>query len=75
MKNSLLYFPYLEKAYSEVAQLRSFYFQKTKESKAKEKQGNFYGNMEADVLKHNCIAYLLQDGEHWECAESTENHY
>ena len=32
-----------------------------KEGEAKEKQGNFYRYMEADVLKHNCIAYLLQD--------------
>lgn len=30
-------------------------------AEAKEKQGNFYRYMEADVLKHNCIAYLLQD--------------
>lgn len=32
-----------------------FIFQKA------EKTGNFYRYMEADVLKHNCIAYLLQD--------------
>lgn len=30
-------------------------------SEAKAEQGNFYRYMEADVLKHNCIAYLLQD--------------
>lgn len=35
--------------------------QKAKADEAKEKQGNFYRYMEADVLKHNCIAYLLQD--------------
>ena len=35
-----------------------------KEGEAKEKQGNFYRYMEADVLKHNCIAYLLQDYLH-----------
>ena len=35
--------------------------QKAKEAEAKEKEGNFYRYMEADVLKHNCIAYLLQD--------------
>ncbi|MDF0720610.1 hypothetical protein P0M11_11435 [Kaistella sp. PBT33-4] len=33
----------------------------TKEGEAKENQGNFYRYMEVDVLKHNCIAYLLQD--------------
>jgi hypothetical protein len=27
----------------------------------KESQANFYRTMEADLLKHNCIAYLLQD--------------
>lgn len=35
--------------------------QKEKEAEAKDKQGNFYRYMEHDVLKHNCIAYLLQD--------------
>lgn len=35
--------------------------QKAKEVEAKEKQSNFYRYMEADTLKHNCIAYLLQD--------------
>lgn len=35
--------------------------QKDKEADAKEKQSNFYRYMEADTLKHNCIAYLLQD--------------
>ncbi|MEG1592479.1 hypothetical protein [Chryseobacterium sp.] len=35
--------------------------QKEKEAEAKEKQGTFYRYMEHDVLKHNCIAYLLQD--------------
>jgi hypothetical protein len=35
--------------------------QKAKEAEAKERQGNFYRYMEHDVLKHNCIAYLLQD--------------
>lgn len=35
--------------------------QKAKEGEAKEKQGNFYRYMEHDTLKHNCIAYLLQD--------------
>ncbi|MBL7879596.1 MAG: hypothetical protein JNN23_07005, partial [Chryseobacterium gambrini] len=35
--------------------------QKEKEAAAKEKQGTFYRYMEHDVLKHNCIAYLLQD--------------
>lgn len=35
--------------------------QKKKEAEAKDKMGNFYRYMESDVLKHNCIAYLLQD--------------
>lgn len=35
--------------------------QKEKEAAAKEKQGDFYRYMEHDTLKHNCIAYLLQD--------------
>ena len=35
--------------------------QKEKEEEAKERQGNFYRYMEHDTLKHNCIAYLLQD--------------
>lgn len=35
--------------------------QKEKEAEAKERQGNFYRYMEHDTLKHNCIAYLLQD--------------
>ncbi|WP_278351661.1 hypothetical protein [Chryseobacterium gleum] len=35
--------------------------QKEQEAAAKERQGNFYRYMEHDVLKHNCIAYLLQD--------------
>ncbi|HAO08808.1 MAG TPA: hypothetical protein DCQ50_17920 [Chryseobacterium sp.] len=35
--------------------------QKAKEAEAKERQGNFYRYMEHDTLKHNCIAYLLQD--------------
>lgn len=35
--------------------------QKEKEAEAKDKMGNFYRYMENDVLKHNCIAYLLQD--------------
>ncbi|MCU7617067.1 hypothetical protein NZ698_07650 [Chryseobacterium sp. PBS4-4] len=35
--------------------------QKEKEAAAKEKTGTFYRYMEHDVLKHNCIAYLLQD--------------
>lgn len=34
---------------------------KEKEAEAKEQQGNFYRYMEHDTLKHNCIAYLLQD--------------
>lgn len=34
---------------------------KEKEAEAKEKEGNFYRYMEHDTLKHNCIAYLLQD--------------
>ena len=33
--------------------------QQAKEGEAKEKQGNFYRYMETDVLKHDCIAYLL----------------
>jgi len=32
-----------------------------KEAEAKEKVGSFYRYMEHDTLKHNCIAYLLQD--------------
>lgn len=35
--------------------------QKKKEAEAKDKMGKFYRHMEHDVLKHNCIAYLLQD--------------
>ncbi|WP_294275915.1 hypothetical protein [uncultured Chryseobacterium sp.] len=35
--------------------------QKEKEAAAKERQGNFYRYMEHDTLKHNCIAYLLQN--------------
>jgi len=35
--------------------------QKEKEAQAKERQDHFYRYMEHDVLKHNCIAYLLQD--------------
>lgn len=35
--------------------------QKKKEQEAKDKMGKFYRYMEHDVLKHNCIAYLLQD--------------
>ncbi|NJM78673.1 MAG: hypothetical protein HC854_01835 [Flavobacterium sp.] len=35
--------------------------QKQKEQEAKDKIGQFYRYMEQDVLKHNCIAYLLQD--------------
>lgn len=35
--------------------------QKEKEAQAKERQDTFYRYMEHDVLKHNCIAYLLQD--------------
>lgn len=35
--------------------------QKEKEAAAKERQGDFYRYMEHDTLKHNCIAYLLQD--------------
>ncbi|WP_445721356.1 hypothetical protein [Flavobacterium sp.] len=35
--------------------------QKKKEQEAKDKMGQFYRYMEHDVLKHNCIAYLLQD--------------
>jgi hypothetical protein len=35
--------------------------QKIKEEKEKAKLGQFYRYMEQDVLKHNCIAYLLQD--------------
>lgn len=35
--------------------------QKDKEADAKERKENFYRYMEHDTLKHNCIAYLLQD--------------
>ncbi|SDI64180.1 hypothetical protein [Chryseobacterium jejuense] len=35
--------------------------QKKKEGEGKEKTSNFYRYMEHDVLKHNCVAYLLQD--------------
>lgn len=35
--------------------------QREKEAEAKDKIGNFYRYMENDVLKHNCIAYMLQD--------------
>lgn len=34
---------------------------KAEEESNKEKLGNFYREMEAVILKHNCIAYLLQD--------------
>ncbi len=34
---------------------------KEDEEKNKEKMGNFYRDMERVILKHNCIAYLLQD--------------
>lgn len=33
------------------------------ESANKEKISNYYRDMEAEVLKHNCIAYLLQNNE------------
>jgi hypothetical protein len=35
--------------------------QKAKEGEQKESQANFYRIIEGDLLKHNCIAYLLQD--------------
>ena len=35
--------------------------QKAKEEEQKAKMGQFYRYMEHDVLRHNCIAYLLQD--------------
>ncbi len=35
--------------------------QKAKEGEQKETQANFYRIIESDLLKHNCIAYLLQD--------------
>lgn len=35
--------------------------QKAKEADQKETQVNFYRIIESDILKHNCIAYLLQD--------------
>jgi len=35
--------------------------QKAKEGEQKESQANFYRIIESDLLKHNCIAYLLQD--------------
>ncbi|SFN64685.1 hypothetical protein SAMN05421594_3629 [Chryseobacterium oleae] len=34
---------------------------KEEEAANKEKLGNFYREMESVILKHNCIAYLLQD--------------
>ncbi|MBL1221851.1 hypothetical protein JET18_13445 [Chryseobacterium sp. L7] len=34
---------------------------KEEEEANKEKLGNFYREMESVILKHNCIAYLLQD--------------
>ncbi|WP_347220173.1 hypothetical protein [Chryseobacterium sp.] len=34
---------------------------KEEEEKNKEKLGSFYRDMESVILKHNCIAYLLQD--------------
>ncbi|MDH6251793.1 hypothetical protein M2347_001520 [Chryseobacterium sp. H1D6B] len=34
---------------------------KAEEASNKEKLGNFYREMESVILKHNCIAYLLQD--------------
>lgn len=35
--------------------------QESKEGEQKETQANFYRIIESDLLKHNCIAYLLQD--------------
>lgn len=35
--------------------------QKAKEGEQKETQANFYRIIESDLLKHNCIAYLLQN--------------
>ena len=54
--------------------------QKEKEAEAKDKMGNFYRYMENDVLKHNCIAYLLQDylspntiGQNFTAGDKMEN--
>lgn len=52
--------------------------QKEKEAEAKEKVGTFYRYMEHDVLKHNCIAYLLQDylnvlGQSFTAGDKMEN--
>ncbi len=35
--------------------------QKAKEEEQKDVMGNFYRIIEGDILKHNCIAYLLQN--------------
>lgn len=35
--------------------------QKAKQAEQKDTMGNFYRIIEGDVLKHNCIAYLLQN--------------
>ena len=54
--------------------------QKQKEEEQKAKLGQFYRYMEQDVLKHNCIAYLLQDylspktvGQNYTVGDKMEN--
>ncbi len=52
-----------EAAYADfLAKQKEFEEQAKEEEEAnKEKLGNFYRDMESVILKHNCIAYLLQD--------------
>lgn len=52
-----------EAAYAEFLTKQKEAEEKAKEEEAenKEKLGNYYRDMESVILKHNCIAYLLQD--------------
>jgi len=52
-----------EAAYAEFLVKQKEAEEKAKEEEAEngEKLGNFYREMESVILKHNCIAYLLQD--------------
>lgn len=52
-----------EVAYAEFLTKQKEAEEKAKEEEAenKEKLGNYYRDMESVILKHNCIAYLLQD--------------
>lgn len=52
-----------EAAYADFLAKQKEFEEKAKEEEEanKEKLGNFYRDMESVILKHNCIAYLLQD--------------